>query len=107
MLCSFLRRGSGDRGTDTSSLGMGYRTHGNSTKLHQGSFRPDMKKNLFTVTVVKHCNGLPCEEGDAQRLSVFQKHLNNVLSKILEFLSSPEVVRQLDSMIFVGPIPVI
>lgn len=63
-----------------------------------------MKKNLFTVRVVEHCNGLPCEEADAQCLSVLKKHLNKALSKILEFLGSPEVVRQLDSLIFVGPI---
>lgn len=30
------------------------RMHENKTKLHHGSFRLDIRKNLFTVRMVKH-----------------------------------------------------
>ena len=53
--------------------------------------------------VVKHWNRLPSEVVAAPCLSVFKRHLGNALINMLELLASPELVRQLDSMIFLGP----
>ena len=95
-LHSFLRRGRGEGGAVLFSLGSSDRTRGNGSKLHQGMFRLDIRKHFFTERVVKHWNRLPREVVDAPSLSVFKRHLDNALKNMLEFLVSPEVVRQLD-----------
>lgn len=43
---------------------------GSSTKLHQGRFGLDIRKNFFTVRV-------PREVVDAPGLAVFKRHLDN------------------------------
>lgn len=45
----------------------------------------------------------PSEVANAPSLSVFKGHLDNALNNILEFLVSPELVRQLNWMIAVVP----
>ena len=82
-LYSFLRRGSGEGGAELFSLGSSDRTCGNSSKLHQGRFRLDIRKHLFTERVVKHWNRLPREVVDAPSLSVFKRHLDNALNNML------------------------
>jgi len=69
--------------------------HGNGSKLHQGRFRPDIRKNFFTERVVKDENRLPRELVDAPSLSGFKRHLDNALNNMLEVFISPELVRQL------------
>ena len=56
-LHSFLRRGSGEGGADLFFLGTSDRMRG--SKLHQGRFRLDVRKHLFTERVVKPWNGPP------------------------------------------------
>ena len=79
------------------------RMPGNGSKLHQERFRLDMRKHFFPERVVKPWKRLPREVVDAPSLAVFQRHLDNALNNMLELLVSPEVVRQLDWMIVVGP----
>lgn len=60
-----LRKVSGDAGTDLSSLVFTNRTHGKGSKLHQGRFRVDIRKHLFTERVAKHCKRFSREVVDA------------------------------------------
>lgn len=46
-------------------------------KATQGRLRSDIRKNIFTVSVVKHCSRLPSEVFDAPCLSVFKGHSDN------------------------------
>ncbi|KAK4811562.1 hypothetical protein QYF61_016021 [Mycteria americana] len=71
-LCSFLRRGCGEGDAELFSWGSRDRTPGNGSKLHQGRFRLDMRKQFFTQRVVKPWNRLPGEVVDAPSLSEFE-----------------------------------
>ena len=74
---SFLRRGSGEGGADIFSHGSSDRMLGNGSKLHQGRFKFDTSKHVFTTRVVKHWNRLLRKVVHAPCLSVFQRHLDN------------------------------
>ncbi|XP_055554008.1 uncharacterized protein LOC129734474 [Falco cherrug] len=80
---SFLRRGSEEGGADLFSLGSSVSMHGNGSKLCQGRFSLDFRKHFFAESVVKHWNRLPREVVDALCLSVFKRHLDNVLNNML------------------------
>ncbi|KFV43229.1 hypothetical protein N341_08206, partial [Tyto alba] len=55
----------------------------NSSKLHQGRFRLDIRKHLFTERVVEHWNRIPREVVDAPCLSVFKRYLDSALNNML------------------------
>ena len=82
-LCSFLRRGRAEGGAELFSLGSGDRTPGNSSKLHQGRFRLNIRKHFFAKRVVKQWNRLPGEVVDAPSLSALKRRLDNALNNML------------------------
>jgi len=59
------------------------RTKENGSKLKQGRFRLDIRKEFFTMRVVKHWNRLPREAVDAPCLEVFKARLDGALSNLV------------------------
>ncbi|KFZ51640.1 hypothetical protein N321_08014, partial [Antrostomus carolinensis] len=51
----------------------------NGRKMPQSKFRLDIRKRFFTQRVVEHWNSLPREAVRAPSLTIFKKHLGNVL----------------------------
>ncbi|KFV89297.1 hypothetical protein N327_08956, partial [Fulmarus glacialis] len=59
------------------------RTRWNGFKLKEGRFRPDIRKNFFTMRVTKHWNRLPREVVDAPSLKTFKVRLGGALSDLI------------------------
>ncbi|KAK4816389.1 hypothetical protein QYF61_016706 [Mycteria americana] len=77
-LYSFLRRGSGEGGADLFSLVSCGRTPGNGSKLHQGSFRLDIRKHFFMERVVQQWHRLPREVSVCVFLELWAPELDTV-----------------------------
>ncbi|KFP88207.1 hypothetical protein N311_02778, partial [Apaloderma vittatum] len=54
----------------------------NGSKLHQGRFRQDIRKDFFIELVVEHWNRFPRGVVDTPSLSVFKRHLDNALNNL-------------------------
>ncbi|KFP64712.1 hypothetical protein N322_13524, partial [Cariama cristata] len=52
-------------------------------KLLQGRFGLDIRKNFFTIRVVKHWNGLPWDVVDSPSLEAFKKRLDVALQDVV------------------------
>jgi len=59
------------------------RTRSNGFKLREGRFRLDIRKEFFTVRVVKHWNRLPREVVEAPSLQTFQARFDSALSNLV------------------------
>ncbi|KFR16461.1 hypothetical protein N306_12789, partial [Opisthocomus hoazin] len=55
----------------------------NGFKLTEGRFRLDIRKNFFTIRVVKHWNRLPREAVDTPSMKVFKARLDGALSNLV------------------------
>ncbi|KFW65719.1 hypothetical protein AS28_07516, partial [Pygoscelis adeliae] len=55
----------------------------NGFKLKGGRFRLDIRKEFFTLRVVKHWHRLPREAVDAPSLEAFQARLDGALSDLI------------------------
>jgi len=72
------------------------RTRSNGFKLREGRFRLDMRKNFFTVWVVKHWHRLPREVVEAPSLETFKARLNGALSNLIQLKMSLLTAEGLD-----------
>ncbi|KFO74486.1 hypothetical protein N303_02878, partial [Cuculus canorus] len=55
----------------------------NEYKLKRGRFRLDIRKNFFTMRVVRHWNRLPREVVDAPSLEAFKARLDGALGSLI------------------------
>ncbi|KFR06652.1 hypothetical protein Y956_05603, partial [Nipponia nippon] len=55
----------------------------NGFKLEEGRFRLDIRKQFFTMRVVRHWNKLPREAGDAPSLQMFKARLDGALNNLV------------------------
>ncbi|KFQ89275.1 hypothetical protein N337_06866, partial [Phoenicopterus ruber ruber] len=59
------------------------RTRGNGFKLKEGRYRPQIRKKVFTMRVVKHWNRLPREVVEAPSLETFKVRLDGALGNLI------------------------
>jgi len=56
---------------------------GNCFKLREDRFRVDIRKNVFTMRVVKYWHRLPREAVDAPSLEIFKARLDGALRHLI------------------------
>jgi len=59
------------------------RTRGNGFKMKEVRFRSDIRKQFFTVRVVRHWNRLPRKAVDVPSVAVFKARLDGALSNLV------------------------
>ncbi|KFO81486.1 hypothetical protein N303_15822, partial [Cuculus canorus] len=55
----------------------------NGYKLERGRFRLDIRRNIFTMRMVRHWNTLPREAVDAPSLKVSKARLDGALGSLV------------------------
>jgi len=75
----YLKGGCQEDEARLSSLLSSNRTRGNGHKLKHRKFRLNMRKNIFTLTVMEHWNTLAGEAVGSPSLEIFKTRLDKIL----------------------------